>query len=53
MTVWDPEKMQMVFGDGGEFLYHFTKCLDVIGHEMTVSERLPLLTPYGLTDSWW
>lgn len=32
---WDPEKMQMVFGDGGDFLYHFTKCVDVIGHEMT------------------
>ena len=25
----------MVFGDGGDFLYHFTKCVDVIGHEMT------------------
>ena len=33
---WDPEKMQMVFGDGHDFLYHFTKCLDVIGHELTV-----------------
>lgn len=33
--VWDPEKMQMVFGDGHDFLYHFTKCVDVIGHEMT------------------
>lgn len=32
---WDPVKMQMVFGDGGDFLYHFTKCLDVIGHELT------------------
>ncbi len=33
---WDPEKMQMVFGDGHDFLYHFTKCIDVIGHELTV-----------------
>ncbi|KAH8896665.1 zincin [Thozetella sp. PMI_491] len=32
---WDPEKMQMVYGDGHDFLYHFTKCLDVIGHELT------------------
>jgi Zn-dependent metalloprotease len=27
--------MQMVFGDGGDFLHNFTKCIDVIGHEMT------------------
>jgi Zn-dependent metalloprotease len=26
---------QMVFGDGNTFLYHFTRSLDVIGHEMT------------------
>ncbi|KAG5992705.1 hypothetical protein E4U43_003703 [Claviceps pusilla] len=32
---WDPEHLQMVFGDGGEFLKHFTKCVDVIGHELT------------------
>ncbi|KAH8902070.1 metalloprotease [Coniochaeta sp. PMI_546] len=32
---WDPLKMQMVFGDGGQMLYNFTKCIDVIGHEMT------------------
>ncbi|KAG6010322.1 hypothetical protein E4U54_008394 [Claviceps lovelessii] len=32
---WDPEHSQMVFGDGGEFLKHFTKCVDVIGHELT------------------
>lgn len=32
---WDPSKMQMVFGDGADFLYHFTKCIDVIGHELT------------------
>lgn len=32
--------MQMVFGDGHDFLYHFTKCIDVIGHEMTVSSFL-------------
>ncbi|POR30913.1 Extracellular metalloprotease [Tolypocladium paradoxum] len=33
--VWDPEKLQMVFGDGGEFLNNFTGCIDVIGHELT------------------
>lgn len=28
---------QMVYGDGGGNLYNFTACLDIIGHEMTVS----------------
>lgn len=28
---------QMVYGDGGGDLYNFTACLDIIGHEMTVS----------------
>ncbi|KAM4063095.1 thermolysin metallopeptidase, alpha-helical domain-containing protein [Hirsutella rhossiliensis] len=32
---WDPDKLQMVFGDGGEFLQNFTGCIDVIGHELT------------------
>ncbi|KAK0710142.1 metalloprotease [Lasiosphaeria miniovina] len=32
---WDPDRMQMVFGDGHTFLYHFTNCIDVIGHELT------------------
>ncbi|KAG5951000.1 hypothetical protein E4U53_004009 [Claviceps sorghi] len=32
---WDPEHLQMVFGDGGGFLKNFTKCVDVIGHELT------------------
>ncbi|RSM14581.1 hypothetical protein CEP52_001295 [Fusarium oligoseptatum] len=32
---WDPEKLQMVFGDGDEFLNNFTGCIDVIGHELT------------------
>ncbi|KAF6824555.1 hypothetical protein CMUS01_10187 [Colletotrichum musicola] len=32
---WDPERMQMVFGDGGEFLNNFTGTIDVIGHELT------------------
>ena len=27
---------QMIYGDGGQDLYNFTACLDVIGHEMTV-----------------
>ncbi len=45
---WDPEKSQMVFGDGHDFLYHFTKCLDVIGHELTVCKPSPLSnTPIG------
>lgn len=26
----------MVYGDGGKFLWQFTKCIDVIGHELTV-----------------
>ncbi|OAQ74047.1 peptidase M4, thermolysin [Pochonia chlamydosporia 170] len=32
---WDPDRLQMVFGDGGEFLNNFTNCVDVIGHELT------------------
>jgi Zn-dependent metalloprotease len=27
--------MQMVFGDGADFLRNFTSCIDVIGHELT------------------
>lgn len=35
---WMGEKIQqMVYGDGGGDLYNFTACLDIIGHEMTVS----------------
>jgi hypothetical protein len=37
---WDPTRMQMVFGDGDKFLYRFASCLDVIGHELTVSETI-------------
>ncbi len=33
--VWDPEKNQMIYGDGGDLLYNFTNCIDVVGHEMT------------------
>ncbi|KEY70732.1 hypothetical protein S7711_03228 [Stachybotrys chartarum IBT 7711] len=32
---WDPERLQMVFGDGAEFLNNFTGCIDVIGHEIS------------------
>ncbi|KAI1819469.1 metalloprotease [Xylaria intraflava] len=32
---WDPEIAQMVYGDGHEFLGHFTNAVDVIGHELT------------------
>ncbi|KAK7426062.1 hypothetical protein QQZ08_007510 [Neonectria magnoliae] len=46
---WDPERMQMVFGDGGEFLNNFTGCIDVIGHELThaVTEHTSPLDYYG------
>jgi len=37
---WDPTRRQMVFGDGDKFLYRFASCLDVIGHELTVSLNL-------------
>lgn len=33
--MWDPEKRQMVYGDGGALLFNFADCLDVVGHEMT------------------
>jgi Zn-dependent metalloprotease len=39
--------MQMVFGDGGTMLYNFTKCIDVIGHEMTVSVTQ---SPFAVRD---
>ncbi|KAI0203647.1 metalloprotease [Astrocystis sublimbata] len=32
---WDPEIRQMVYGDGHDFLGHFTNAIDVIGHELT------------------
>lgn len=32
---WDPDRRQMVFGDGDQFIGNFTSCLDVIGHELT------------------
>ncbi|KAF4447551.1 hypothetical protein F53441_8935 [Fusarium austroafricanum] len=46
---WDPEKLQMVFGDGGEFLNNFTGCIDVIGHELThaITEHTSPLDYYG------
>ena len=34
---WDPERMQMVFGDGHDFLHNFTKCVEVIGNGLTMS----------------
>ena len=38
-AMWSPDLQQMVYGDGdGRFLFNLTGCLDVIGHEMTVSE---------------
>ncbi|CAI6079779.1 unnamed protein product [Clonostachys chloroleuca] len=47
---WDPEKVQMVFGDGGEFLNNFTSCIDVIGHELThaVTEHTSPLDYFGM-----
>lgn len=46
---WDPTRMQMVFGDGHEFLYKFTGCLDVIGHELAhaVTEHTSPLIYHG------
>lgn len=34
---WLSDLKQMVYGDGDDFLHGFTRCVDVIGHEMTVS----------------
>jgi hypothetical protein len=34
---WLGDKSQMVYGDGNTFIHNFTSCIDVIGHEMTVS----------------
>ncbi|KAH7151806.1 hypothetical protein B0J13DRAFT_546884 [Dactylonectria estremocensis] len=46
---WDPERLQMVFGDGDDFLNNFTGCIDVIGHELThaVTEHTSPLDYYG------
>ncbi|KAL6923210.1 hypothetical protein FSST1_000484 [Fusarium sambucinum] len=46
---WDPEKLQMVFGDGGEFLNNFVGCIDVIGHELShaVTSNTNPLDYYG------
>lgn len=45
---WDPERRQMVFGDGDEFIGNFTGCLDVIGHELTVStNKYPCIIWFG------
>jgi hypothetical protein len=40
---WDPDRMQMVFGDGDKFLYRFASCLDVIGHELTVRTHIAVV----------
>lgn len=34
-ALWDSNKFQMVYGDGGELLHDFARCMDVVGHEMT------------------
>ncbi|KEZ39522.1 Thermolysin [Scedosporium apiospermum] len=46
---WDPDRMQIVFGDGDEFLSNFTGCVDVIGHELThaVTENTTPLLYFG------
>ncbi|SPO04805.1 related to extracellular metalloproteinase [Cephalotrichum gorgonifer] len=46
---WDPDKMQLVFGDGDEFLKNFTGTVDVIGHELThaVTDNISPLLYYG------
>ncbi|KAF9880566.1 hypothetical protein CkaCkLH20_01608 [Colletotrichum karsti] len=50
---WDPERLQMVFGDGGEFLNNFTGTVDVIGHELThaVTENTSPLTYQGMSGA--
>ncbi|KAK1985577.1 metalloprotease [Colletotrichum cereale] len=50
---WDPERMQMVFGDGGEFLRNFTGTIDVIGHELThaVTEHTSPLDYKGMSGA--
>ncbi|TDZ37110.1 Protease PrtS [Colletotrichum trifolii] len=50
---WDPERMQMVFGDGGEFLNNFTGTIDVIGHELThaVTEHTSPLDYHGMSGA--
>ncbi|ETS85688.1 hypothetical protein PFICI_03713 [Pestalotiopsis fici W106-1] len=46
---WFPQQQQMVFGDGGELLWNFTKAVDVIGHEIThaVTEKTSPLAYLG------
>lgn len=29
-----PDKLQMLFGDGGKIFQHFTGCIDIIGHDV-------------------
>ncbi|TQN66865.1 Protease PrtS [Colletotrichum shisoi] len=50
---WDPERMQMVFGDGGEFLNNFTGTIDVIGHELAhaVTEHTSPLDYQGMSGA--
>jgi Zn-dependent metalloprotease len=42
-AMWTGSAEQMIYGDGNTVLYNFTACIDVIGHEMTVSS--PCLPP--------
>ena len=48
-TDWDPDRMQLVFGDGDEFLKNFTGTVDVIGHELThaVTDAMAPLLYFG------
>lgn len=48
--VWDPQRYQMVFGDGDDFLNNFTGCIDVIGHELThaVTDHTSPLDYWGM-----
>lgn len=45
-AAWSDEVQQMIYGDGNELIYNFTACLDVIGHEMTVSSALHICTVF-------
>ncbi|EQK98812.1 hypothetical protein G6O67_008303 [Ophiocordyceps sinensis] len=33
-----PDKLQMLFGDGGKIFQHFTGCIDIIGHDCYVEQ---------------
>jgi Zn-dependent metalloprotease len=50
---WFPQRLQMVFGDGDDFLNNFTGCIDVIGHELchAVTEHTSPLDYWGMSGA--